>query len=649
MSTVLMPKKTMNLTAWLGPEALVFPADQGTFLAYDNSGNRTNTLTPEGETLSHSIQAVSGSSEVIFSKAMASKSWLRGRANPQAEVKVDGQVAARDGEIWKRLLTLTNPYDSQLATITATRNDLTPTPTPVTKTLSLRANETPHEPYMGLHDERGNLQADAHWIYTWDAENRLVKQEMRFSALPGVHTALVKRLEFRYDGKGRRIHKRETYNFMTRVGDLSGNWHLTKETVYLWQDWTLVAEFVKRSYGNLFLRRSYLWGLDVNGRLGGAGGVGGLLWVADYVPDLTASNRQLAPWYDGNGNVMGWVENEGAQKLPLYRLEYDPYGKLLVDDAVRVALTKKQRDLYISSSDLERPPFTFSTKYEDAESGLLYYGYRYYAPEMGRWLSRDPIAERGGINLHGMVGNDPVNKWDYLGLWKIERKSTERRVYAYAEKNDTIRSLAKKIHLNVDEAEKWAKGWKPSDGESILEGCGISVPNVMLVALGDTKPANWLQAILGTTKSSITNAKTTFQTRLSSMGYNVVDIGEPGHSEFSKQIKDPDVTGFWLGAHGGAGGAMLTDENGIFPDDIKRLRPFKLSLIYLNVCSAGSDSAWKSSCISSLGTLYAPTTTCGNITGDGGVYIDESDPYNSEGGSDNFMPFSPKIPPLSPF
>jgi uncharacterized protein RhaS with RHS repeats len=35
---------------------------------------------------------------------------------------------------------------------------------------------------------------------------------------------------------------------------------------------------------------------------------------------------------------------------------------------------------------------------------------------MGRWISRDPIEERGGLNLYGMVGNDPVNQWDYLGM-----------------------------------------------------------------------------------------------------------------------------------------------------------------------------------------------------------------------------------------
>ena len=62
-------------------------------------------------------------------------------------------------------------------------------------------------------------------------------------------------------------------------------------------------------------------------------------------------------------------------------------------------------------------PFQFSTQYTDNETDLVYYGYRYYSPALGRWLSRDPIEEQGGLNLYGFVNNDPVNKWDRLGLW----------------------------------------------------------------------------------------------------------------------------------------------------------------------------------------------------------------------------------------
>ena len=46
---------------------------------------------------------------------------------------------------------------------------------------------------------------------------------------------------------------------------------------------------------------------------------------------------------------------------------------------------------------------------------LYYYGYRYYDPETGGWLNRDPIEERGGVNLYGFVFNSPYNGIDRLG------------------------------------------------------------------------------------------------------------------------------------------------------------------------------------------------------------------------------------------
>ncbi len=47
---------------------------------------------------------------------------------------------------------------------------------------------------------------------------------------------------------------------------------------------------------------------------------------------------------------------------------------------------------------------------------MTYYGYRYYDPVTGRWPSRDPIEERGGVNLYGFVGNSAISSWDFLGL-----------------------------------------------------------------------------------------------------------------------------------------------------------------------------------------------------------------------------------------
>jgi len=51
----------------------------------------------------------------------------------------------------------------------------------------------------------------------------------------------------------------------------------------------------------------------------------------------------------------------------------------------------------------------------ESETEFYYYGYRYYDPVTGRWPSRDPIEEEGGINIYNFVGNNSINKWDNLG------------------------------------------------------------------------------------------------------------------------------------------------------------------------------------------------------------------------------------------
>ena len=56
--------------------------------------------------------------------------------------------------------------------------------------------------------------------------------------------------------------------------------------------------------------------------------------------------------------------------------------------------------------------------------GVTYYGYRFYDPETGRWPSRDPIEEMGGLNLYGFVGNQALSKIDFLGNLSFEQNTT---------------------------------------------------------------------------------------------------------------------------------------------------------------------------------------------------------------------------------
>lgn len=63
-------------------------------------------------------------------------------------------------------------------------------------------------------------------------------------------------------------------------------------------------------------------------------------------------------------------------------------------------------------------PFRFSTKRTDNATDLVLYEYRPYGPTQGRWLSRDPMREGGGLNLYTFVGDNPIAFFDARGLKK---------------------------------------------------------------------------------------------------------------------------------------------------------------------------------------------------------------------------------------
>ena len=62
-----------------------------------------------------------------------------------------------------------------------------------------------------------------------------------------------------------------------------------------------------------------------------------------------------------------------------------------------------------------RNPIQWSSEHYDPELALVYYNYRHYNPADGRWINRDPIAERGGFNLYGFVGNRSIFRCDIHG------------------------------------------------------------------------------------------------------------------------------------------------------------------------------------------------------------------------------------------
>ncbi len=99
---------------------------------------------------------------------------------------------------------------------------------------------------------------------------------------------------------------------------------------------------------------------------------------------------------------MALVNPDDPSQIGTY--EYGPFGEPLTITG------------YLTANN----PFRFSTKYTDEETGLLYFGYRYYNPSMGRWINRDLAGETGGGNIYGFVGNQPNGGKEYLGLWNTD-------------------------------------------------------------------------------------------------------------------------------------------------------------------------------------------------------------------------------------
>lgn len=70
-----------------------------------------------------------------------------------------------------------------------------------------------------------------------------------------------------------------------------------------------------------------------------------------------------------------------------------------------------------TSSKLKNLPWGYSSKRLDPETGLIFFGRRYYNPEDGRWITKDPLGDADGPNLYAYVKNQPLTHFDAYGFF----------------------------------------------------------------------------------------------------------------------------------------------------------------------------------------------------------------------------------------
>ena len=132
---------------------------------------------------------------------------------------------------------------------------------------------------------------------------------------------------------------------------------------------------------------SYTRGSDLSGSLEGAGGIGGLLARSHAYQSGSGSFTNHNFYHcDGGGNIT-YMVNSSQSMVASYR--YDPFGNTISSSGT------------LASANVYR----FSSKERHANSGMYYYGYRFYDPNLQRWLNRDPLGDIGFQKLNLSLEN----------------------------------------------------------------------------------------------------------------------------------------------------------------------------------------------------------------------------------------------------
>lgn len=203
-------------------------------------------------------------------------------------------------------------------------------------------------------------------VYSYDYENRLIK-----ITYPDGTTS-----EYVYDGVGKRVQAIEK----------------GEGTHYLYDGLNVIIE---RDKDNNTIA-TYTRGLSYGG------GIGGIISVTQAENDNSEAEqgwKTLYYHYDGIGAVTALTDEEGEVEQ---EYTYDAYGNLL------------------SVNGSVSNPYQFSTKEYNPDSGLIYFGVRYYDPRLGRFITKDPLGMIDGPNVYLYCSNNPVNLIDPLGLCEEE-------------------------------------------------------------------------------------------------------------------------------------------------------------------------------------------------------------------------------------
>lgn len=273
--------------------------------------------------------------------------------------------------------------------------------------------------FLRHHDANGNIIGMPHLPdMKWNHQNQLV--EVQLSIGPNPNKAY-----YQYDASGQRVRKTVTKN-----GKIEERIYIGAYEIY-----------TERNGGGVTFRRDTVHIFDDQNR-------NALIEEEKKPADGTLVNSRVRYRLSNHlGSSQLEVDDSSDAKIILYE-EYYPYGETA----------------YIAGLDwneVSKGRYRYTGKERDDESGLNYYGARYYAPWLTRWLSADPIGIKSGFNLYLYSVCNPVNFSDRNGLQESVPIVIEEADVSY-----TVGEMRSNQYLAGRAHTFWQQALKVGDKES---------------------------------------------------------------------------------------------------------------------------------------------------------------------------------------
>jgi RHS repeat-associated protein len=214
------------------------------------------------------------------------------------------------------------------------------------------------------YDRNGNLIDDGQHQYRYDALDRLI-------AVSDEATTTT----YQYDAFHRRLVRHQKHKGNTEDDEQF------KEEFFLY----IGSDEIGSTDGSGKIHQLRLLGTGLGAEIGAS-----IAMEFDGVP--------YAPIHDQNGSVRCLIGIRDGSCAAYYR--YDAFGNTTQQHGVQA----------------DACPWRFSSKRLDTESSLVYFGRRYYAPNLGRWMTLDPAGYDAGANGYLYVNNNPLTHCDLYGL-----------------------------------------------------------------------------------------------------------------------------------------------------------------------------------------------------------------------------------------